>query len=240
MMNLMVANKNTLELNVLLQNLANDRKYIIKNTFDEKDTIEKYFKFNPDILVLDDSLSEISIEKIIDKLSAFPIDRQKCNTILTLKENTFLRLKKFSKIDSIVYKPFSNNSLYTAIDDLSKVYCTPGIDFYDIDILLAALGFNSFSNGYQYLKEAIIYCYYDEDALEKFDRTLDLISYEHNISKSQVRDAIRACLKHFNSINHTYYSKDLEILLYNDGKDITPKAFLQKIVIYLIYKKQKR
>lgn len=239
MVNLLVANKNTTELDVLVQNLANDKKYNIEHTFSENDTIYKYSKINPDILLLDDSLSEKTIENIINRLSIFQLDRKKCNTILTLENGNFIRLEKFSKIYSIFYKPFENNLLYNAITDLSDFYYTPDIKPYDVDTLLASLSFNCFSNGYKYLEEAIIYCYYNQDALEKFDTILEIVGYKHCISKEQVRDAIRACLKSYNSVSHNYFSKDLEMLLYNDGNNITPKQFLQRIVIYLSHIKKK-
>ena len=65
MVNVLVGNKNSTELNILCQNLANDKNYQVDNITNGKDIINIYLKTNPDILILDDSISDMTIEDIL-------------------------------------------------------------------------------------------------------------------------------------------------------------------------------
>ena len=93
MVNVLIGNKNTAELDILCQNLANDKDYRIENVTTGKDTVTMYLKTNPDILVLDNSLSDMTIEDIVNRLSSNPVESKKCNTILTLPKTYNIRMK---------------------------------------------------------------------------------------------------------------------------------------------------
>lgn len=145
MVNLLIGSKNTPEIDILCQTLANDKEFKIENTITGIETISKYLQSNPDILVLDNSLSDINIPDILDKLTSVDLKNQKCDTILTLNEENNIKIKNVSKVNSILYKPLKNNELFDTIKLMSDYFHTPNLEPYEIDFLLQSLDFNYMS-----------------------------------------------------------------------------------------------
>lgn len=239
MVNILVGNKNTSELDILCQKLTNEKNYRIENVDTGKDIITTYLKTNTDILILDHSLSDMTIEDIIDRLSSNPLEKKKCNIILTLPQNYNIRIKKFTKINEIIYKPFVNNELNDVINEIAIDYNTPDLEVGEIDWLLQSLNFNCLSGGYKYIKKAIIYCYYKPEELEFLNTILKYLAFEFNTTETQVRDSMNACIRPFNNSNEYTCSNELYKVLNNNGYKLTLKDFLQRIVFYLIRTKKK-
>ena len=133
MVNVLLGSKNAKEIAVLRHELTNDKIFRIKSVVTGTEIVTTYWKFNPDILVLDSDLPDMSTKEIIDRLSCTPIERKKCNTILTVPSNYIMELTDLQKINEIVYKPISNNKLYTAVKKIAIDYNTPDIEVGEID-----------------------------------------------------------------------------------------------------------
>ena len=239
MINVLIGNKNTTELDILCQDLTNDKNYRIENVSTGKETISTYLKINPDILILDSSLSDITVVDIVNRLSSNPFERRKCNIILTLTQNYNIRITKCAKINQIVRKPFSHNELKTLINELAIDYNTPDLEFGEIDWLLQSLNFNCLSGGYKYMKKAITYCYYKPEELESLNNILKYLAYEFNTTESQVRDSMYGCIRPFNNSYEYDCPDELFQILHFNGYKLSLKEFLQRIVIYLIKIKKK-
>ena len=239
MVNVLVGNKNTTELDILCQNLANDKDYRIENVDTGKKIISTYLKINPDILILDDSLSDMTIEDIVSRLSSNPLETKKCNTILTLPQDYNIRMNNYTKICEVIYKPFINNRLNEVIENLAIDYNTPDLEIGEVDWLLQSLNFNCLSGGYKYIKKAITYCYYRPEELEVLNDILKYLAYEFNTTESQVRDSMNGCIRPFNNSNEYSCSKELINILHNNGHKLSLKEFLRRIVFYLIKTKKK-
>lgn len=239
MVNVLIGYKNTTELDILCQELANDKDYRVQNVDTGKEAISMYHKINPDIFILDNSLTDMNIEDIVTRLSSNPLESKKCNTILTLSENYNIRMNNYKKICEVVYKPFISNRLNDVIKDLSTDYNTPNLEVGEIDWLLQSLNFNCLSSGYRYMKKAITYCYYKPDELEFLNNILKYLAYEYNTTPSQVRDSMNACIRPFNNSCEYSCSDELFNILYNNGHKLSLKDFLQRIVFYLIKTKKK-
>ena len=239
MVNLLIANKNTTELNLLWQKLANDKNYIVENATTGKGTLEMYLKTNPNILILDNSLPDMSVEDIINRLSTNPVEVKKCNIVLTLPLNYTVKINNYRKICEVIYKPFKCDYLKNVINEISIDYNIPDLEIGEIDWLLQSLNFNCLSRGYKYMKKAISYCYYRPDKLEYLNNVLKYLAYEFNTTDSQVRDSLNASIRPFNSSNKYTCPDDLINALYNynNGYKLSLKDFLESIVIYLIKKK---
>lgn len=145
MVNVLVGNKNTNEIDILCHELANDKNFEVKSVVTGTDTITTYWKLNPDILVLDSELPDMSIKDVIDRLSCTPIERKRCNTILTVPSNYIMRLTDLQKINTVVYKPISNRKLSNTIKKIAIDYNTPDIEVGEIEWLLLSLNFNCMS-----------------------------------------------------------------------------------------------
>ena len=239
MVNVLVGNKNVKEFDIFCPKLTNDKDYKIENFTTGVSTLIAYSKLKPDILVLDNSLSDISIEQIIDRLSINQLERNKCNTILTLPSDSCVKLSNVAKVRTILYKPMHNNELSNTIEQMANEYYTPDLELYDVDELLQSLEFNCISIGYKYMRDAIIYCYYNLDKLEFLNSVFTILSDLYNVPELKIRDTLNSCIRTFNNSTTLNTSNELYRFLCNDGNKITLKSFLEKIVFYLIKAKRK-
>ena len=235
MVNLLIGSRDIKELDILKNNLTNDKNFEIYNVYTGKQIIDMYWKINPDIAVIDSNLTDLSIEKVVDILSYSPLEEKNCNLILTLDRNYNLKLNNVSKINKIIYKPI-NKKLIEVIKTISVDHNTPDLEFGEIDLLLQSLNFNCMSAGYRYMKEAIIYCYYRPEELEFLKNILKYLSFKYQVPETRIRDALKSSIRPFNNTYIYNYSNDLKNLLYND---ISLKDFLERIVFYLINIKHK-
>lgn len=145
MVNILVGDRNKSNINILRQKFTEDNKFKIQNAVTGKDTILEYWKLNPDILVLNNNLQDMSIEEIINKLSCSPIEKKKCNTILILPSKNNFHLTDVQKINKIIYNSNYKKQLISFIKELGLDYNTPDLELGEIDWLLQSLNFNCMS-----------------------------------------------------------------------------------------------
>ena len=231
--------KNTTNLDILCQELANDKNYRMKNVESGKDTINYYLKTNPDILILDNSITDMSIEEVVCRLSSNPLERKKCNTVLTLPLDYTIKMNRYEKINKVVYKPFKDTKLGSIVKEIALDFNTPDLEVGEIDWLLQSLNFNCLSNGYNYMVKALTYCYYRPEELESLNNILRYLSFEFDSTYSQVRDSMYASIRPFSNASDYTCSKELLNALYKQGYKPSLKKFIETIVIYLIRKKKK-
>ena len=109
----------------------------------------------------------------------------------------------------------------------------------EIDIFLFRLNINIGSNGADYLRSAIFYCYYNFDAFKSLDGIYDFVATQYNVPTDSVKYAIRSALIPFN--NWYQLDKNNNNKLYSifdrSRQTISPKYFVEAIVSYLHYKK---
>ena len=238
MINVLIGSKNTAELDILYQKLANDKNYRVENVTTGKDTVNMYLKTNPDILILDTSITDMSIEEVVGRLSSNPLERKKCNTVLTLPLDYNIKMNRYDKISQVVYKPFVEKQLSNVVKEMAIDFYTPNLEVGEIDWLLQSLNFNYLSGGYKYMKKAITYCYYRPDELEYLNNVLNYLTFEFNTTYSQVRDSLNACIRPFNRASDYSCPDELFNMLYNNGHKLSLKDFLERVVIYLIKTKK--
>lgn len=239
MVNLLIGNKSTKELDILCHELANDKDYRVENVATGKDTVDMYWRINPDILVLDNNLPDMSMEDVINRLSSNPVERKKCNLILTVPPDYKIKLNTFAKINEVIYKPLIDDKLFDAIKVMALDYNTPDLEVGEIDWLLQSLNFNCMSAGYKFMRDAITYCYYRPDELEFLTTVLKYLAYKYNVPESRVRDSLKSCIRPFNNASEYSCPDDLFKVLYNNGHKLSLKDFLERIVFYLIRVKKK-
>lgn len=145
MVNILVGDRNKSNINILRQKFTEDNKFKIQNAVTDKDTILEYWKLNPDILVLNNNLQDMSIEEIINRLSCSPIEKKKCNTILILPSKNNFHLTDVQKVNKIIYNSNYKEQLISFIKELGLDYNTPDLELGEIDWLLQSLNFNCMS-----------------------------------------------------------------------------------------------
>lgn len=235
MVNLLVGSRDIKEINILQNNLTNDKNYKINNAYTGKQIIDQYWKINPDIAVIDNNLNDLFIENVIDILSCSPLEEKNCNLILTLDRNYNLKLNNVSKINKIIYKPI-NNDLIKIIKKMAVDHNTPDLEFGEVDLLLQSLNFNCMSTGYRYMRDAITYCYYNPEELEFLKNIFKYLSFKYKVSENSIKDVLNSSIRPFNNTYIYNCSNDLKNLLY---KNISLKDFIERIVFYLINIKHK-
>lgn len=74
-----------------------------------------HWNLNPDILVLDNNLLDISIKEIINRISCTPIEKKKSNTIFIFPTQNKLKLADVQKVNKILYKPNCKEKIIKSI-----------------------------------------------------------------------------------------------------------------------------
>ena len=88
---------------------------------------------------------ELTNDKIFRIENVVPLERKRCNTILTVPSNYIMRLTDLQKINTVLYKPISNHKLSNTIKKIAIDYNTPDIEVGEIEWLLLSLNFNCMS-----------------------------------------------------------------------------------------------
>ena len=111
----------------------------------------------------------------------------------------------------------------------------------EIDFFLFRLNINIGSNGADYLRSAIFYCYYNFGAFKSLDGIYDFVATQYNVTTDSVKYAIRSALIPFNnSYQLNRNNNKLYTIFDRSRQTISPKHFLEAIVSYLHYKKNKK
>ena len=237
MVNILIGNRICRKVKFLQKQLTNEKNYIVNYVYSGKDTISMYWKLNPDILILDNNLQDMSVEEIISRISCTPNEKKKCNTILIMPTESKIKLTDVQKINKIIYKPNCKEQIIKSIKEMQIDFYTPDLEVGEVDWLLQSLGFNCMSPGYMYMKDAITYCYYRPSELELLKNVINYLAYKYNVTFSKVRDSLKGCIRNFNNSNSRVIDKELDLALQNNGYGLSLKDFIERIVFYLIKKK---
>lgn len=242
MQKVLIANPNVEQRILFCQQLANDKRLEIIETVDGTTTLEKYFDIQPNVLVLDSCLKDITCTEIIDKLSTNLTYKGNCNIIVTAKEDENLALSNVARVYKIIYDNQKNNqNLFDLYDTINEMYLYgeyKELTIEELDLLFLKLKIPLNSNGTDYMREAIFECYYYPDLRKKLKNIFSIIGERHNKTNEAIRSSFRTALEPLN-----IYKKSINcpIMQYFDiEQDITPKDFIEIAVMYLHHQKGKK
>lgn len=231
MIKVLVANENIEQNSLCCQLLAEDKDFELTTTYNGTTTLQTYLELKPDILILDSNFKDI--KNILNKLTMMPEERKSCNVIITTDDGTKqLCLKNVTK----VYKILTLNELNDTIKLLKNEIKYNELTREEIDMLLLRLNINLSANGTDYLRTAILHCYYYPTALKSLNSIIELIAEIYSTTVDTVRDGMRSSLIPLNK----YQSSAPVFKLFDSTKTITPKYFLEVISTYLRYIKNKK
>lgn len=238
MQKVLIASPNVEQRIKLCQSLANDKKLEVIETADGKTALEKYLDIKPNVLVLDSCLKDINYVEIINRLSTNIADKKNNNIILTAQKEEILNLSNAAKIYKVIYKDENSNDFYDTIKEMYLFGEYEELTNEELDLLFLTLKIPLNSNGTNYIREAIFECYYYPDLQKKLNDIFTIIGQKHNKSNSAIRSSFRTALERLNMYKSTI---DCPILQYFDTKEnITPKDFLEIVVMYLHLQKGKK
>lgn len=239
MLKILVANQNNKQ-NLQYNKFLTENGYNVQSSFDGKSTLTSYKKLEPNILILDSNFTDIKYTEIIDRISLSPMERNKCNIILTIEQEQKINtLKNVCKINQIFYKPIKYVELLKQLELMKSEYELKDITDDELNYYLLPLNFSINSNGCIYLKSAISHYYYYPKRFNSLNDIYILISSEYNITPKEVKYAIRNSLVSLNNYRNSIKGNSI-LKLFDETRDITPKYFLDIFVTYLRIKKNKK
>lgn len=232
MLKVLVSNANMKQNSVICDFLAKDKDINLISTNDANSTIHKYFNIQPDVFILDSFYKDMSFTELIDKISVYPNEKQKCNTLLTLnKPEDHLQLFNTAKVYRIFRKPLDLENLYATITLMKEEQDIPELLIEDVYALLIQLNCSLSAKGTHYLVSAILHCYYYDSFSFSLDDIITLVSMQHNTDANSVKGAIRTAVSKINSSDLSHIKNPmLKTLVIK--KDITPKVFLEILTTY--------
>ena len=238
MQKVLIASPNVEQRIKLCQCLANDKRLEVIETADGKTALEKYLDIKPNVLVLDSCLKDINCIEIINRLSTNIADKRNNNIILTAQKEEILNLSNAAKIYKVIYKDENSNDFYDTIKEMYLFGEYEELTNEELDLLFLTLKIPLNSNGTNYIREAIFECYYYPDLQKKLNDIFTIIGQRHNKSNSAIRSSFRTALERLNMYKGTFFCP---IVQYFDTKEnITPKDFLEIVVMYLHLQKGKK
>ena len=239
MLKILVANQNNEQNLEYCKFLANRTGYNIQSCTDGKTTLLEYKKEEPNILILDSNFNDINCTDLINKITSFPNEKNKCNIILTVDSiEQFCDLENVAKINQILYKPINHEKLIDKIDLMKQEFETMDILDNELNSYLLQLSLNVNSIGCKYLKCAILNYYYYSKRFNYLEDVFITVASEYNVTKSEIREGIRSALIPLNIYRDTIQHPIMK--LFDTTRNITPKYFLEFFVIYLKSKKNKK
>lgn len=235
MLKILVANQNGEQNLEYCKFLKNKNEYDIKMSTDAVTTLKTYKKIEPNILILDSNFSDTT--ELIDKVTALPNEKNKCNIILTIDSvQQVLELRNFTKIKQILYKPINYNELIKEVNLMKEEFEIQDISDDELNYYLLSLHFIINSNGCRYLKSDIWYYYYYPNKFNSLDEIFKIVANEYDINNNEVRESIRSALVPLNTYRDNIDHKIMK--MFDKSRNITPKYFLDTFVTYLKLKKK--
>lgn len=209
--------------------LTNDEDIkIVSCTIDGKKTLEKYLEVKPDVLLLDLDLPKISGIEVINFLSRFSEERNKCNIIVVSGSAELLcNLYNTAQVYRVIPKPAN---LQYILQTIKEIPLKPiEIDSKKLKELLTSLGFKVYSKNVSYLITAINIAYNRPYLLNNIKDLYSTVASQYNLSPTTIKWSIRNSIESLNrstTIEEICSIFSLKHKLYN----MTPKQFITIVV----------
>lgn len=203
---------------------------VVSCTLDGKKTLEKYLEIKPDVLLLDLDLPKINGIEIINFLSRFSEERNKCNIIVVSGNVQLLyTLCNTAQVYRVIHNPADLQYILQTIKEIQ--FRPTEINQKDLKKLLTSLNFKVYSNNVAYLITAINVAYEKPYLLNNMKDLYSVVASHHNLSPITIKWSIR------NSVGALNRSTTIEEIcsifaLKNRIDSITPKQFITLVVEY--------
>lgn len=208
MVKVLVSNANIEENSMICKFLTNENDFEIENTKDYITTINKYLKIEPDIFILDSQFDKMSYNDILSKIALFPMEYDKCNTLLTLNSfNEANELDYTAKIYRIFRKPIKEQKLLETIHLMTKTSNISRLNVNELNTLLLNLNLNISKKCCHYMIDAITQCYYYPYLIYSLNEVFDIVALKHGVTSSTIKEGLRASLIRLNRYRYNNKNK---------------------------------
>lgn len=201
-----------------------------------KDAISSYIAYKPDVLVLDLKMPDMDGVEVINKLSTFCGENKRNNIIVISGALNELMPYNTSMVYKIMPKPFDFDNLLKNINEIQGVN-DANLLKNAIDDLFFKLRLPSLSiKGVDYLKQAVIFCYNDEELFYNISIVYNMIANNQRGSKVKPKNVLWTLESLTNSykkcVDNTFLHS-MFIYYYDETRNMTPKYLIELIVIHL-------
>ena len=186
-------------------------------------------------MVLDLKMPNMGGLEVINELSTETEEKKKNNIIVISGSLSELQPYNTAKVYKIIPKPFKMNELIDTINEIQE-----NIDYEylekNIDDLFKKLRLPFLSaKGINYLKQAVIFCYYDETLFYNISEVYEMVAkyyISRNVKPKSVMWSLESIINTYRKgLNHEYLKNTL--VYYDETKSMTPKYLIELIVIHL-------
>lgn len=228
MIRVMIAEDNTYLNHLCCNYLTNDKDIqIVYSAYDGQETLEKYNELKPDVLLLDLNLPKMNGIDIINNISLDTEEKNKCNIII-ISGNAPLRfnLLNTAKVYRVIPKPIDFNKIISAIKEIpseSNILTEKEVKDY-----LYYLNFNTYSDGTDYLVEAIKMAYDTPTLMKNVKDIYSIISKKHTVPSNTIKSSIRNSI---DTMERNTTKKEIqEKLNISDSRKLTTKYLIPLVV----------
>ena len=213
---------------------------VIKIVNNGIDAYNSYMKERPDVLLLDLDMPGMDGVEVINKLCEDEEEKRKNNIIVI--SGTLDRLHPYNtaKVYRIMPKPLDYYELIKTINDIQGMLEYERIEKNIDEIFFESKLAAPCLKGTNYLKQAAIYCYYDEELLYDLNSVYDKVAkdnYFKHINGKNVLWSLQSLIGSYQkNTNKDFLSS--YFLYYDDSRDLTPRYLLELLVTQLKYAKK--
>ena len=194
-----------------------------------------YIKYQPDILILDLDLPCMNGIDVINKLSEDKNEKKKSNIIVV--SGAFEKLIPYNttKVYKMFQKPIKHDELIKTIYEMQEI-----IDIEQLENKIDDLFYNLrlhvlSSKGVTYLKQAVIYCFNDETLFYNISKVYSMVATDNTIYNVKPKNVLWSLESLINTYEKSVDNRFLSsfFIYYDETRNLTPKYFIELIVIYL-------
>ena len=171
MIKVMIADDNPAFCKSCFEFLTKDKDIkVVSYVYDGEEAINKYLSIQPDVLLLDLNMPKATGFEVINKLSTYPKEKEKCNIIVMTGESAMqVSLYNMSKVYSILPKPVGFEVVLDKVKELAHE--NEEIDISELKRILLELRINIYSNSYRYLIALVTLAYNQPSLLRNIKKS---------------------------------------------------------------------
>ena len=232
MIRVMIADDNPAFCKSCFEFLTKDKDIkVVSFVYDGEEAINKYLTIQPDVLLLDLNMPKATGFEVINKLSTYPKEKEKCNIIVMTGESAVqVSLYNMSKVYNILPKPIGFEVLLEKIKELSPE--KDELDIAELKRILMELRINIYSNSYRHLISLVTLAYNQPSLLKNIKDLYVQVAKQYNVSPYTIKWSIRNISEILNRTTSIDKICDIFNLTYRPDS-ISPKFFITLIIEYL-------
>lgn len=218
--------------------LTQEKEIEFVNANSEKEIIECFKVYLPDIIIIDVDRRDYDAFSVIDKITSLSVDSCISNIIVLYSDFSKLQNLTMSKIFACLPKPISNdsllNSLYKANHEKSEKKFQKDILHQRVYILLREMHFPYSPVGSLYLRKAVRDCYREPKNGNNLRNVYNRIAIRHNTTIENVKWDITSVIRQYRQ-NYRDRENALKVLFGDDfcEDELTPKHLIYHMATYL-------